>query len=107
MFIGRRRKTSTARYLSALALADITVLVTTALEFWLSYVLHIDVKASGTFPCKFYYFMAFFAPSLSAWILVAVTVERAMSVWIPHRVNVACRPGTALAVTGTYFNITL
>lgn len=97
---GRRRKTSTARYLSALAVADIIVLLTTALEFWLGHTMHIDPRAHGTFPCKFFYFMAFFAPSLSAWILVAVTVERALSVWIPHKINVACRPVTAVVMTG-------
>ncbi|KAL4232957.1 hypothetical protein ACF0H5_007645 [Mactra antiquata] len=96
---GRRRKTSTARYLSVLAIADITVLLTAALDFWISYVIQIDVKAMGTFPCKFLSFMAFWAPCFSAWILMAVTVERAMSVWIPHRINVVCRPVTALIVS--------
>ncbi|XP_045196298.1 galanin receptor type 2-like [Mercenaria mercenaria] len=97
---GRRRKTSTARYLSALAVADIIVLLTTALEFWLSYVVYLDIKVTGTFTCKFFYFMAFFAPSLSAWILAAVTIERALSVWIPHKINVACQPVTAVVVSG-------
>lgn len=97
---GRRRKTSTARYLSALAVADMIVLLTVGVEFWISYVLRTDIKVFGTFPCKFLYFMNFFSPSLSAWILVAVTIERALSVWIPHKINVACRPVTAGVVTG-------
>ncbi|WAR14089.1 SIFAR-like protein [Mya arenaria] len=87
---GRRRKTSTARYLSALALADILVLLLPAAEFWVFYVLHVDLRAKSWFLCKFYSYLTYLTPVTSAWILVAVTVERAMSVWIPHRINVEC-----------------
>ncbi|XP_052820564.1 growth hormone secretagogue receptor type 1-like [Mya arenaria] len=93
---GRRRKTSTARYLSALALADILVLLLPAAEFWVFYVLHVDLRAKSWFLCKFYSYLTYLTPVTSAWILVAVTVERAMSVWIPHRINVVCQPKTAL-----------
>ncbi|XP_052286337.1 neuropeptide SIFamide receptor-like isoform X2 [Dreissena polymorpha] len=75
---GRRRKTSTARYLSALALADILVLGIPATEFWIANVLHLDIRA------------------ISAWILVTVTIERTISVWFPHRVTVVCRPNIAV-----------
>ena len=95
---GRRRKTSTARFLSALAIADMLVLCTSALEFWIGYVLHVDIRLSSRFVCKFFYYVAYVGPSISAWILVSVTIERALSVWIPHKITLACRPVTALIV---------
>ena len=95
---GRRRKTSTARFLSALAVADMLVLCTSGLEFWIGYVFHVDIRISSRFLCKFFYYLAYVGPSVSAWILVSVTVERALSVWIPHKITLACRPVTALIV---------
>lgn len=95
---GRRRKTSTARFLSALAVADIFVLCTSGVEFWVGYVFHVDIRLYATFICKCFYYVAYVGPSVSAWILVSVTIERTLSVWIPHKISLACRPVTALLV---------
>ena len=95
---GRRRKTSTARFLSALAIADILVLCTSGLEFWIGYVFHMDIRLSARFMCKFFYYISYVGPSISAWILVSVTIERTLSVWIPHKISLACRPITAVIV---------
>lgn len=96
--VGRRRKTSTARYLSALAIADIAVLLINAVEFWLAYVIENDIRTQGLYLCKFYFYASFLLPALSAWVLVCVTVERALSVWIPHRINMSCTQITATFV---------
>jgi len=98
---GRRRKTSTARFLSALAVADIIVLMIPAMEYWALYVIHVDVRATVPALCKVLSYLAYLTPSTSAWILVTVTLERALSVWFPHRVNVMCQPRTAFLSVGT------
>ena len=95
---GRRRKTSTARFLSALAVADLFVLCTSGVEFWIGYVLNVDIRIYARFLCKIFYYVAYVGPSVSAWILVSVTVERTLSVWIPHKINISCRPITAVVV---------
>jgi len=82
--------------------ADITVLIICALEFWIGYVIEYDIRLGAPFICSFFYYMSFLAPALSAWILVCVTVERAMSVWIPHKISVACTPVKAVLVTSKY-----
>ena len=93
---GRRRKTSTARFLSALAVADMFVLCTSGVEFWIGYVINVDIRIYSRVICKIFYYVAYAGPSISAWILVSVTVERTLSVWIPHKINISCRPMTAV-----------
>ena len=49
---GRRRKTSTARFLSALAIADLFVLCTSGVEFWIGYVINVDIRIYSRYICK-------------------------------------------------------
>ncbi|XP_052286339.1 thyrotropin-releasing hormone receptor-like isoform X2 [Dreissena polymorpha] len=93
---GRRRKTSTARYLSALAVADILVLGIPATEFWIDNVLEIFLSDTNNVACRSLSYCLYLLPAISAWILVTVTIERTISVWCPHRVSVVCRPNIAV-----------
>ena len=77
-------------YLTALALSDTAMLYSGALPMWARKVLHYDIYASHVIVCKLFIWMMNTAAALSAWLLVALTAQRAASVIWPHRVNVMC-----------------
>ena len=89
---GSQSKTSTAKYLSVLALVDATVLLFPASELWMFLIWRILLRDQNTVLCKLYTFLPYFGPQMSAWIVVFVTAERAISVWYPHRVRVLSTP---------------
>ena len=77
-------------YLTALALSDTATLYTGALPIWTLKVLDYDIRASHVVICKLFIWVMNTAAALSAWLLVALTAQRAASVVWPHRVNVIC-----------------
>ncbi|XP_053379853.1 FMRFamide receptor-like [Mercenaria mercenaria] len=84
------RKSSTAIYLTALAITDLTVLYTGFLRWWMIYTFDLDIRLFNDVGCRFHWFSTFVAPEISSWLLVAVTCERiACTIW-PHRVRLVC-----------------
>ncbi|XP_076459113.1 uncharacterized protein LOC143292573 [Babylonia areolata] len=82
------RTNACCRYLAALALCDIAVLL---LNFCFGFVdAFLYTLLSSDVACKLYYFLFFTCAHLSAWLLVAVTAQRCY---------VVCRPMTSLTVT--------
>ena len=77
-------------YLTALALSDTATLYTGALPIWTLKVLDYDIRATHVVICKLFIWVMNTAAALSAWLLVALTAQRAASVVWPHRVNVIC-----------------
>ena len=77
-------------YLTALALSDTAMLYSVALPMWSRKVLDYDIYASHVVVCKLGIWMMVTTATLSAWLLVALTAQRAASVVWPHRVNVIC-----------------
>ena len=77
-------------YLTALALSDTAMLYSVALPTWSRKVIAYDVYASHVVVCKLAFWVMNTAATLSAWLLVALTVQRAASVVWPHRVNALC-----------------
>ena len=77
-------------YLTALALSDTVMLYSVALPMWTRKVLDYDVYSSHAVVCKLALWGMNTAATLSAWLLVALTAQRAASVVWPHRVNVIC-----------------
>ncbi len=82
------RKTSTAIYLIALCITDTLCLLEApmidmilASELFLRW--HWPVQ--NTLSCKFYNFLYFLNPHMSAWCLVSVTIERVIVIYFPHR----------------------
>ena len=94
----RRCRTSTACFLACLAIADLLSLVY-GLNFWLVYVVDIDLRFTSSFSCKFLVYLNFAAQYASAWIVVLVTVERAIAVCFPFKYKIIRRPEVALGVT--------
>ena len=94
----RRCKTSTACFLACLAIADLVALFT-GLNFWMAYVVKIDLRFTSRFSCKFLVYLDFASQYASAWIVVLVTVERAVAACFPFKYKIIRRPEVALGVT--------
>ncbi|XP_053395768.1 neuromedin-U receptor 2-like [Mercenaria mercenaria] len=92
----KSRVSSTAIYLSALAVSDLLVLWTGLLRQWINYMFDIDVRHLSVAGCKIHIFTVYFATQCSSWLLVAVTSERFVGVWLPHKVKRGCTPRIAI-----------
>ncbi|KAK3600677.1 hypothetical protein CHS0354_029541 [Potamilus streckersoni] len=91
----RSRGTSTAVYLTALAVADLLVLYTGLLRQWVKYQFEIDIRQLTEGGCKVHLFCIYFGTQCSSWFLVAVTGERFISACFPHKVKMKCTLKTA------------
>ena len=92
----KSRLSSTALYLSALAVSDLLVLWLGLLRQWLIYMFDIDVRHLSEAGCKIHIFLVYFATQCSSWLLVAVTSERFIGVLLPHKVKQGCTTRTAV-----------
>ena len=81
---------STAVYLLSLAFSDLLVLYMGPLRQWLVYVWKVDVRTLSNAGCKIQIFLTYFSIQFSSWLLVAVTMERVISVILPHKVKLGC-----------------
>ena len=94
----RRCRTSTACFLACLAIADLAALFT-GVNFWMAYVVKTDLRFISTFSCKFIVYLDFAAQYASAWIVVLVTIERAIAACLPFKYKIIRRPEVALGLT--------
>ncbi len=82
------RQTSTAIYLMALSIADTLCLLGGPLvDMILSSKLFLGwyMPIKSNFTCLLYNFLYYVNPHVSAWCLVAVTIERLLVIYFPHR----------------------
>ncbi|CAH1796412.1 unnamed protein product [Owenia fusiformis] len=88
----KMRSSSWSQYLTALAVADLTVLYTGLLGEWIRNLTHnnVDVQTLSNPGCKMYLFMMYASIHSSAWILVAVTLDRVIFVYFPIRAKYLC-----------------
>lgn len=94
----RSRNSSTAAYLCALAVSDIVVLNTGLLRQWVTVISDFDMRTVSVANCKIHLFLVYLSTQCSSWFLVAVTTERFVGVWLPHKVKHGCTRRTALMV---------
>ena len=82
----RCRKLFCSTYLLALAAIDTAILALPALELCL-YLLFDNflLRSVNQLMCKFLTFFLFYGEQLSSWIVVGVSVARALSIWMPIR----------------------
>lgn len=86
----RNRKSSTAIFLTALAVSDILILVFGPLCDWIEVMWKVIIKEYGSFTCKLQTYMHYSSSSTSSWLLAAVTIQKAISVTFPYRVRSSC-----------------
>ena len=78
-------KNTTTIYLLTLAVIDELVLLTGVLKFWCQIAFNFDIRNYHTFGCKFYEFLIYALFMFEAWVLVNLTLERLVAVYIPHK----------------------
>ena len=77
-------------FFTALAVSDICLLYVGLLPVWLEFQLGYSLTASHTVVCKLDFWAFYSLGWLSAWLLVAMTIQRAASVVWPHKVSSTC-----------------
>ena len=84
VMMGRRfRKQTFAVYFCALALADSYSLLNSLPRFWYPTVTNIHPTAHSDAICRFSTFSLYYSYQVSSWVLLCVTVERALAVAFP------------------------
>ncbi|VDI46089.1 Hypothetical predicted protein [Mytilus galloprovincialis] len=84
------RNSTTMFYLTILAFGDLSVLYTGLLRQWLRHAFDIDLRSFSNFGCKLHVFLVYFTLDFSTWILVAVTIDRCISVCLPFKSRDYC-----------------
>ena len=80
--------TFSALFLTALAGIDSLILLVGLLHFWTLCMGFQDFRDSAGIVCKLHTFILYTLNGLSAWILVAVTLQRLLTVYFPFRAKV-------------------
>lgn len=93
------RQTPTFFYLAMLAIADSMVLFVSAFKSWLRTVSGFELSHINAFGCKLTMFLVHFSIQFSAWLIVAVTIERFLAVWFPLKANAMCSISRAKFIT--------
>ena len=86
----RSAVSSISVYFTALAVSDLLLIHTLTFPYWIAITFGVDYFAKSRAVCKLGVFLSYVTGVTSAWILVAMTVQRAASVVWPHRVSVLC-----------------
>lgn len=100
-----KKLTSTAMFLFTLALSDTLLLYNAPLRRWITSIWNEDIRHYTELGCKFSVYLTYTSIQFSSWLLVAVTVERFISVVWPHRVRLGCTPRNSAIVIGVLFLI--
>ncbi|XP_045163219.2 C-C chemokine receptor type 5-like [Mercenaria mercenaria] len=101
-----KKLSSTALYLLILAVSDTTILLCGPLKNWLKYAWGKDIRKLSDPSCKVQLYLTYASIHFSSWLLVAVTMERTISVVFPHKVNVNCTRRNACLIILTLFVFT-
>ncbi|GFO37133.1 growth hormone secretagogue receptor type 1-like [Plakobranchus ocellatus] len=89
------RRSTTSVYLRFLAAIDLFVLYNGLGRHFISGAFNYNVRHISEAFCKFNQWTTASGPDISAWILVAVTAERVLSIVRPHSVRILCTKCTA------------
>ena len=91
-------------YFITLAISDLLSLFVNALNQWMYFVFGIDLMSLNTLTCRVGGWLAYVSGVLSAWMLVGMTVQRAVCVLWPHRANILCsaRNSKVIAMSMTF-----
>ena len=79
----RMRTTSIYCYLLVLAVVDTLVLFVSAFKTWIRLVSGVEWLHASTASCKTIMFLLLVALHLSAWLIVVVSADRFVAVWMP------------------------
>lgn len=95
----RTRRFSTAVFLITLTVVDLIAMWSGLLRIILTGYLQIDVRNSSSVTCKIHVFFVYASTHISSWLLVGVTVERVVCVWMPVKMHLERNNKKALFFT--------
>ena len=87
--------------LTFLAFSDILVLYTGLLRQWIYYTFDYDIRHFNEIVCKIHLWLVYTCLDLSAWIIMALTVDRVIATWWPFRARRLCTRTGAIKVVAT------
>ena len=87
--------------LTFLAFSDILVLYTGLLRQWIYYTFDYDIRQFSAIACKIHLWLIYTCLDLSAWIIMALTVDRVIATWWPFRARRLCTRTCAIKVVAT------
>ncbi|XP_050414911.1 FMRFamide receptor [Patella vulgata] len=90
IFSRKAFRSTISRYLTVLAVSDTVVLYSGLLRQWLYYLVEYDIRSYHLVTCKLLTWLIYTSLDISAWTIVAVTIERLISVYFPHKVKTFC-----------------
>lgn len=93
------RKSSTCFYLAILAIADTIILYVSGLKTWIRAWSGFEMLHVSGLVCKLLYFLIHSCLHFSAWLIVAVTIERFVAVWFPLKAPSFCSLLRAKVIT--------
>lgn len=94
---------STTLYLITLAVSDTLFLLNSPLRQWIRHTWKYDIRSSHELVCKLTVWLTYGTLQYSSWLLVALTLERVVSVLWPHKVRVKCTGSTSKIVIALLF----
>ena len=86
----KMRRMPSSLFLIVLAVSDLLMLYLGLLRRCIQQFNGIDIRHFTQAGCKVHVFLVYFINHLSAWLLVAVALERFISVWFPFRAKTIC-----------------
>ena len=92
------KDSTTALYLTFLTASDLCVLYTGLLRQWIRYLFKYDVRHLSEAVCKIHLWVVYSSLDFSAWILIAFTLERVISVCCPFSAKTKCSRKYAMAL---------
>ncbi|CAH1775496.1 unnamed protein product [Owenia fusiformis] len=95
------KRTTPSVYLTFLATADALTLLTGALRHWINYSWEIDIRDLMAWICKTHHFVLYLCIHLSGWLLVAVSIDRVITVYLPLQARFISTKRNALIISTT------
>lgn len=92
----RMNNLSISLVLTVLSVTDMIVLTVGLAPEWIGLVFDFDIKVKSSILCKLIHFILYSSSEISAWLIVAVTVERYFIVCRPLLVPSVCRKSRAI-----------
>ena len=87
--------------LTFLAFSDILVLYTGLLRQWIQNTFDYDIRHFSEIACKIHLWLVYTCLDLSAWIIMALTLDRVIATWWPFRARQLCTRTCAIKVVAT------
>ena len=99
----KMRNTSVYFYLAILACWDTCVLYLSGFKTWIRVITNFELLHISNFGCKSIMFLFMVSLHMCAWLVVAMTTDRFVVVWLPLKAPIICAVRRARMITAAMF----